>query len=82
MEIASEYHAYSDVKGPERSAVEQKSVEALFTDFFAERMGGELPTESEAALIAYAGELLLGGLPPEKQIDRLLAFAQEQEGDA
>ena len=82
MEIASEYHAYSDVKGPERSAVEQKSVEALFTDFFAERMGGELPTESEAALIAYAGELLLGGLPQEKQIDRLLAFAQEQEGDA
>jgi exonuclease SbcD len=82
MEITSEYYTYSDVKGPERSAVERKSVEELFTDFFADRMGGALPTETEAALIAYAGELLLGGMPPEKQIERLLAFAQEQEGEA
>ena len=81
MEICSEYNAWHEISGPEREAAKQKSVEELFTDFFAQRLGGELPTEKEAALLAYAGELLLGGLPPERQIERLLAFAQEQEGE-
>lgn len=85
MEIVSEYNRFHDVGAPEREAVEQKSMQELFTDFFTERLGGEMPTAGEEELIDYAASLLhhgKGGTQPElKEIERLLVFALGQEGE-
>lgn len=83
MEIASEYNRLHDVQAPGREAVEQKSMQELFTDFFVERLGGEMPTAGEEELIDYAASLVhrteSGVQPDPKEIERLLAFALGQE---
>lgn len=85
LEIVSEHMRFHDVLAPGRDAVAQKSMEELFSDFFTERLGGEMPDEQEAALIEYAASLIHQGegtAPDSKQMERLLRFAMEQEGEA
>ena len=84
MEICSEYEQFSGETGAlSRDDVEQKSVEALFGDFFTDRAGGVPPTEEDAELLRFAGELLRRAdphtPPSEREIRKLLAFASEQE---
>ena len=57
LEIASEYRPGRGT-GAVLSAevVEEKTVEALFADFFADRTGGEAPVDETMALLALAGE--------------------------
>ena len=85
MDRSSEYDPFSsEVSAPSRSAVEQKSVGALFADFYAERSGGEMPTEAELRLLQAAEELALHEdfhLPPSVEaVERLLRqLAKEEE---
>ena len=84
MEICSEYEQFSGETGAlSRDDVEQKSVEALFGDFFTDRAGGVPPTEEDEELLRFAGELLRHAdphtPPSEREIRKLLDFASEQE---
>ena len=59
MERMSEYRRFVDVKdAPESKDLRDKPVEELFTEFYGERNGGELPDEGEIALMHFAAELL------------------------
>ena len=86
MEIVSEYNRFHDVQAPGRDAVVQKSMDELFSGFYAERLGGETPDDREAALIEFAASLILqgegGAAPDSRQLERLLRFAMEQEDEA
>ena len=87
LEIASEYR--QDRGGgaaPSSKAVAEKPVEALFADFYAERLGGEAPDERTLALLAFAGEQARHAdtrVPPgADDIHRLLDALMRGEGDA
>ena len=85
MERISEYEPFSGESGaPSREAVEEKSLRALFSDFYAERSGGTPPGENDMALLAFAEELSLHadvhGAPTEAEIARMLDFLAGQEG--
>ena len=87
MEIASEYRPFGVSDGaPGSGAVREKPVEELFTEFYAERTGGQTPSGAELALLERAGELTrhapAGSRPTPREIAELLAFALEQEGEA
>lgn len=87
MEIVSEYRPFGAADSVSAAADAQaKPVEALFGDFYAERSGGEAPSARDAELLRFAGEQLrhaeAGAPPTEEQIDALLAFLMEQEGQA
>ena len=64
----------------------EKPVEALFADFYAERLGGEAPDERTLALLAFAGEQARHAdtrVPPgADDIHRLLDALMRGEGDA
>ncbi len=84
MELCSEYQTAAGRTGTlSREDLKEKSAEALFADFFAERRGGETPTEEDAALLRYAGELLsradVHAAPTDKETQTLLAWLLEQE---
>lgn len=60
MERGSEFRRFTgEGVSPQQEALRQKSVEELFADFYTERAGSE-PAEEDAALMAYAAELLRG----------------------
>ena len=84
MELCADYTQFAgEGGGLSRGDVEQKSAEALFRDFYTERLGGVSPTEADTALLDLAGELLRRGdvhaPPTERDIQRLLDFLTEQE---
>ena len=84
MELCSDYQTAAGGAGTlSRGDVEEKSVEDLFADFYAERRGGETPTEEDATLLRFAGELLsradVRAAPGEKETQKLLDWLLEQE---
>ena len=87
MELCSEYRQFTGEAGaPSREAVEQKSIETLFCDFYTERSGGVPPTDADEALLRFAGEQLrhadVHTLPTEREIRKLLDYLSEQEARA
>ena len=81
MELVSEYRAFTGEAGAlSSSAVEQKSVEELFADFYAERRGEPL-SEEDAALLSFAGRTL-EETGAERAAERLLDYLLRQEGRA
>ena len=84
MELCSDYAQFSGEAGTlSRGDVEQKSVEALFADFFTERSGGTPPTDADAALLTHAGELLRHAdahtAPTARDAEKLLEYLKRQE---
>lgn len=84
MELCSEFQAAAGMAGTlSRGEVEEKSVEALFADFYAERCGGEAPTDDDTALLRFANELLLHAdfhaPPSEKETQKLLDRLLDRE---
>lgn len=84
MELCSDYQTAAGGAGMlSRGDVEEKSVEDLFADFYAERRGGETPTEEDTTLLRFAGELLsradVRAAPGEKETQKLLDWLLEQE---
>jgi hypothetical protein len=84
MELRSEFNEFTGVAGaPEAQAVESKSTEELFADFYTERNGGEGPTNQELDLLQFAGEQLrhadISVRPDKQDVDKLLAFLLKQE---
>lgn len=84
MELCSDYQTAAGGAGTlSRGDVEEKSVEDLFADFYAERRGGETPTEEDETLLRFAGELLsradVRAAPGEKETQKLLDWLLEQE---
>jgi len=87
MELCADYEQFTGETGSlSRGDVEQKSVDALFGDFYTERAGGVPPTDEDAALLNCAGELLshadAHSAPTERDIQKLLDFLSEQEARA
>lgn len=85
MELVSEYDPYTGAaSAPSARAVEEKPVEALFADFFADRSGAD-PDDGDLALLARAGELLRRAdahTPPTADDVRALLDALHGEEDA
>lgn len=86
MELCSEFTQFSGTAGaPGRGDVEQKSIEALFGDFYAERSGGTPPADADAALLTEAEELLRRAdphaAPAARDVMRLLEYLTEQEAE-
>ena len=84
MELCSEYAQPMGTSGAlSRGEVEEKSVEALFSDFYTERAGGVAPDARDEALFGFAGELLRHAdphaAPTAAEIGKLLDFLTEQE---
>ncbi len=84
MELCSDYQTAAGGAGTlSRGDVEEKSVEDLFADFYTDRRDGETPTEEDAALLRFAGELLsrvdVRAAPGEKETQKLLDWLLEQE---
>lgn len=84
MELCADYEQFDgETAALSRGDVEQKSVQALFTDFYTERALGVPPTDADAELLDYAGELLARAdphsAPMEQDIRKLLDFLSEQE---
>ena len=85
MELCSEFTRFSgETAALSRGDVEQKSTETLFADFFTERSGGEPPTDEDAALLRFAGELLRHAdthtAPTARDMEKLLDYLTLQEG--
>ena len=84
MERCSEYEAFGTAGAASVDAVEQKSMQALFCDFYTECTAGEPPAEADAALLAYAETLAqhadVHGDPGAEEIDKLLDYLVKQEG--
>ena len=86
LEIVSEYRPE---RGPgavlTAEAVEEKSVEALFAEFFADRSGGEAPDDETLALLTLAGERLRHAASPAApepaDVDVLLNALMRRGGD-
>ena len=86
MELCSDFTQFSgETAALSRGDVEQKSIEALFADFFTERSGGEPPTDGDAALLTHAGELLRHAdahmAPTAGDAEKLLDFLMRQEAE-
>lgn len=87
MERCSEFNPFAaDPGAPSSHAVERKSVSELFGEFYAERSGGQLPSDEDLAFLDLAQELSrqadTHGEPGAGEVRRLLDFLLEQEGDA
>ncbi len=84
LELVSEYDPFTGQIAAARGQ-QEKSVEELFADFYAERRGGEDPTREDLALLRFAGERLRHregtGASEQQDIDALLRFALEQEAE-
>ena len=65
------------------STVRQKSTAELFSDFYTQRSGGTAPSDADAALLHYAGELLeqadVHSQPTQTEIEKLLDYLTRQE---
>ena len=80
LELTSSYRAFAGGAGSflTSQAVQSRTVDELFSDFYTERNNGTLPTEGERNFLAQAAELMNApGLdfhtePDQGQIERLL----------
>lgn len=83
MEIISEYQAFQDPAALSHGSGQEKSLEALFSDFYAERLGGAAPDNAESELLSFASELAQhregSRKPNAEQAEKLLAFLLAQE---
>lgn len=84
MELASDYAQFPGAgRALSRGDVEQKSVDALFCDFYTERSGGVSPDDKDLALLGHAAGLMERSdpraVPTADEIESLLAFLTEQE---
>ena len=84
MERCSEYDPWREGESaPSSGAPEQKSICALFGEFFSERSDGEEPSEEDLALLSYAEELTqraeTHAKPAAEDVGRILAFIARQE---
>lgn len=88
MERVSEYRRFTEeVSGTDLQAVQEKSLEELFADFWMDRSGGSEPDEADLSLLHEAGELLRNRLPDPRQqtavdsdtTEALLTFLMRQE---
>ena len=84
LELTSEYNPFSS--GSDDAAADgpgEKSEEELFAAFYAERCGGENPSEEDLELLHYAGELLRHrehrDAGEQQDVQALLRFLEEQE---
>ena len=87
MELVSDcVQFYGETGTLSRGDLEEKSVETLFGDFYTERSGGVPPTDEDAALLGFAGELLRHAephtAPTGEDIEKLLRCLSEQEANA
>ena len=86
MERLSEYRRFVDVQDTAGAKdLRDKPVEELFTEFYGERSGGELPDDSEIALMHFVAELLRnsetgtdGKYVDPKLSDQVLAFLAKE----
>ena len=86
MERLSEYRRFADVQDTAGAKdLRDKPVEELFTEFYGERSGGELPDDSEIALMHFVAELLRnietgtdGKYVDPKLSDQVLAFLAKE----
>lgn len=86
LELCSEYAPFSGEAGAiTRGDVEEKSVEALFSDFYTERSGGLPPTDADAELLSFVGELLrhadAHAQPTARDVEKLLEMLTRQEAE-
>ena len=86
LEIASEYRPERGAGSiPDPRAAQEKPVEALFADFYADRTGGEGPDDETLALLSLAGERLRHAASPDAptraDVDALLAALTKRGGD-
>lgn len=84
MDRCSEYDPFHEnASAPSANALEQKSLQELFSDFYAERNGGDAPDEKDMELLSWAGEIAhhadVHEAPTEAEIGKLLAFIEKQE---
>ena len=84
MDRCSEYDPFHEnASTPAPSALEQKSIQELFGDFYSERSGGDLPDEKDLELLAYVGELALQAdthaSPAGTEIEKILSYIAKQE---
>ena len=87
MELSSEFVPSAGRGGAlSRGDLEEKSIEALFRDFYTERNGGVSPDEGDAALLSFPAGLMQGAdvhaAPTEKEIEALLSFVTGEEAKA
>lgn len=84
MERCSEYEPFRAAAAASSEAVEQKSMQALFCDFYAECTAGEPPEEADAALLDYAETIAqhadVHADPGAEEIEKLVEFLVKQEG--
>ena len=86
MDRCSEFDPFrADSDAPSSRSVEQKSVSALFEDFYRERGDGESPSEADRQLLAFAQEISehadVHAVPADTQIHQILDFLMKQEGN-
>ena len=90
MERISEYRQFSSLSStPDIDAVQERTLEELFADFYSERCGGGMPDTADTELLGVAGELLRNTPADPRQryavdsvlTDQLLAFLIKQEED-
>lgn len=85
LELVSEYAPFSGTVSEVRGERE-KSLEELFAGFYAERRGGEEPTQEDLELLRFAGERIRHrdgtGASEGEDIEALLQFLAGQEGEA
>ncbi|MBQ3290769.1 MAG: exonuclease SbcCD subunit D [Mogibacterium sp.] len=84
MELTSEYNQFCGSVSGKSSAVQDKSVEELFAEFYTERNKGEPPEEKDIQLMKYAGELMrnakeLNKVPEPGSVDALIDFLLKSE---
>lgn len=86
MELASEYNRFQhDATAPELEAMQSRSVESLFADFYSERNGGETLDLHDLDFLTFVGEQVRhtdthGKIDPQL-IERLLDYLTKQEGE-
>ena len=77
---------HENASAPTASAVEQKSICELFSDFYTERSGGEGPDEDDMELLTFIEELALHAdvhsNPGEAEIEKILTCVSRQEAKA
>ncbi len=86
MDRCSEFDPFrADSEAPSSQNAEQKSVSALFEDFYRERSGGESPSEADRQLLAFAQEISehadVHAVPEDAEIHQILDFLMKQEGN-
>lgn len=91
LEFTSIYQEFFDVSEVKSVGSAEKSVEALFADFYQERSRDESPSEDDMELFRFVGELVRNPDTnaahkkekevSDKEVDAILSFLRKQEGE-